>query len=241
MLTDEPQTITLKAKGVKNITAGDIEIPGQLALLNPEQHIASLTDKNASLNMEITVERGIGYVSREEIQKEKVDIGTIVLDAIFTPIKRVSYEVEKMRVGERTDFNKLRISIETDGTIAPNEALQKSIEIMIAQLKAVVGFKEEEPEEEAPKAQLTSAEEDLIKDNSGEEKKEDIEDMLKTRVETLDLSARTVNALTNANIRTVGGLARKKEKDLLEFEGLGQKGIQEIKKALSNFGIVLKE
>lgn len=231
LTTDEPQEIRLKAKGVKDITASDLEVPGQAEVLNADQHIASLTDKSASLEIVLTAVKGLGYIPKEDLQKDKVEIGTIALDAFFTPIRRASYEVENMRVGDRTDFNRLRVFIETDGSLTPKEALEQSISIMIKQLSAIVGFKEEVVVEE-------------IKEVKGEEKDEDLEDsdkeFLKTRIETLDLSARTVNALSNANIRTVGGLARKREDDLLELEGLGNKGIQEIKRALSNFGITLK-
>jgi DNA-directed RNA polymerase subunit alpha len=94
--------------------------------------------------MEITVEKGLGYVAKEVLHKDRVDIGTISLDATFTPIRKVNYEVENMRIGDRTDFNRLRISIETDGTITPREALESSIALMISQLKAIIGFKEEE-------------------------------------------------------------------------------------------------
>jgi len=138
------------------------------------------------------------------LQKDKVEIGSIVLDAFFTPIRRVSYEVENMRVGDRTDFNRLRIIIETDGTITANEALENSIDIMIKQLKAIVGFKEDELEEEIIEEKVDSADED-------EESLDKIE-FLKTRIESLDLSVRTENSLSEANIRTVGGLARKKKK-----------------------------
>ena len=236
--SDEPQMLTLKVKGAKDITAADIKTPGQAKILNPEMHIAHLTEKNAEIDMEITVEKGLGYVTKEIIQKDKVDIGTITLDAIFTPIRRVSYEVENMRVGNRTDFNRLKIFIETDGTIAPKEALEKSIEIMITQLKAVVGFKEEEEEEVSEKVSKKghSAEKEASEGANSEE----MEDFLKTRTESLDISSRTVNALVGANIRTVGGLARKKEEDLHDIEGLGAKGIEEIKALLGKHGITLK-
>lgn len=229
MLTDEPQTLNLKAKGITEVKAGDIKVPGQATILNPDLVVAHLTDKNAELSVEFQVEKGLGYVSKESLQKNRVDIGSITLDAIFTPIRRVNYEVENMRVGDRTDFNRLRISIETDGTLSPREAFEKAIEITINQLKAIIGFKEEDvlASSEAGSAPLS-------------EKKELDTEFLKTRIETLDLSQRTQNALTAANIRTVGGLARKKEKDILEIEGLGAKGITEIKKALGNFGITLK-
>jgi DNA-directed RNA polymerase subunit alpha len=230
MLSEEPQSMTLKVKGVKKITAKDIEAPGQLKILNPEQPIADITSKGTTLDIEMTVERGLGYVPKEVLQKDKVEIGTIALDAIFTPIRRANYEVENMRVGDRTDFNRLRLFIETDGTITPKEVLEKSIEIMIHQLKAVIGFKEEEVEKP-----------EVSEEGVEEEQNDDVEkEFLKTRVETLNLSVRTENALTKANIRTVGGLARKRSDDLLELSGLGAKGIQEIKRALGNFGVILK-
>ncbi len=227
--TDEGQTITLKVKGDKVVTASDIEVPGQVEILNPDQHIATITDKSTTLEIEMYAEKGLGFVQKDALQKDRVDIGFIALDAIFTPIRRASYEVENMRVGDRTDFNKLKLHIETDGTITPNEALTQSIGIMINQLKAIVGFKEEEAVS-APS----------VKGGESEDKSEIDPEVLKTRVESLDLSSRTQNALANGNIRTLGGLARKKEKDLLDIEGLGTKGIQEIRKALGEFGITLK-
>ncbi len=228
--SNEPVKMNLKVKGAKTVTAGDIEIPGQIELLNPEQEICTLADAKSSIDMELTVERGIGYMSREIIQKTRMDIGSLALDAVFTPIRRASYEVEQMRVGDRTDFNRLRLFIETDGTLTPKEALEKSIELMINQLKAIVGFKEEEP---LPVRSVDT--------KATDDEKEPDSDILKTRIETIGLSARTLNSLSSANIRTVGGLARKREKDLLEVDGLGAKGIQEIRKGLSEFGITLKE
>jgi len=231
MLSDEPQTLSLSIKGAKEVTAGDLTIPGQVEVLNPELVIAHTTEKGTELNMELKVERGLGFVAKEVLQKEKVDIGTITLDAIFTPIRRVNYEVENMRVGDRTDFNRLKVFIETDGTVTPHQALEQSIEIMINQLRAIVGFKEEE--ELRPETEMESSKEERVRPEIDAE-------ILKTRIDTLDLSQRTVNALTEANIRTVGGLVRKKEEDILDIDGLGSKGIQEIKRMLSNYGITLK-
>jgi DNA-directed RNA polymerase subunit alpha len=233
LITDEPQTITLKAKGVKKLTAGDAEIPGQVEILNPELHIVELTDKNSDVDIEVTLEKGLGYVSKDILRKDRVDIGTISLDATFTPIKKANYEVENMRVGDRTDFNRLRITVETDGTITPKVALEESITLMIHQLKAMVGFKEEEV--------VVSEKEESIESPVDEETKPELDvEFLKTRIDAIGLSPRTVKALSNANIRTVGGLARKKEVDILDVEGLGGKGVQEIKKVLSNYGITLK-
>ena len=237
MLSDEPQTVSLSVKGPKVVTAGDIKTGGQVEILNPELYIAEVTGK-VNLNIELRLEKGLGFVPKEVLQKEKVDIGTIAVDAIFTPVRRVSYEVENMRVGDKTNYNRLRIVIETDGTLPPREALSKSIEIMINQLKAIIDFKE--PEEEKKEVKTVSTED---KKEVGEEEKkdDDFTDVLKTRTDNLDLSTRTLNALTAANIRTLGGLARKKREDLLEVEGIGEKGITEIKKVLGKFGLTLKE
>ncbi len=234
LASDEPQTLNLKVKGVKEVTAKDIEAPGQVEILNPELHIASLTEKSSELDIEITVERGLGYVPKETIQKDRVEIGSITLDAAFTPIRRANYEVENMRVGDRTDFNRLRLSIETDGTITPHEALEKSIGLMINQLKAIVGFKEEEPE-------VLAAEVSADAEGSGDLDKEIDTELLKTRIDSLGFSSRTSKALVTANIRTLGGLARKKESDIMDIDGLGAKGMQEIKKLLAEHGITLKQ
>lgn len=234
MITDEAQTLTLRVKGIKHVTAKDIEVPGQVEVLNPDLVIAELTDKSSDLDIEMTIEKGLGYVPKEILQKDRVDIGMISLDATFTPIRRVNYEVDNMRVGDRTDFNKLRISIETDGTLTPKQALEDSVSIMIQQLKAIVGWKEEEPEV------IAEAVSEADGETEGESKKELDVEFLKTRIDAIGLSPRTSKALTNANIRTIGGLARKKEIDILDIDGLGSKGVQEIKKVLSNYGITLK-
>src|SRR3990167_9200305 len=199
MASDEPQTVNLRIQGPKEVTARDIKTGGQVEILNPELHIAEITGK-VSLNIEIRVEKGLGFVAKEVMQKEKVDIGTIAVDAIFTPIRRVAYEVENMRVGDKTNHNRLRISIETDGTLSPREALTESIAIMINQLKAVIDFKEPEPEEEVPTKAPTQIGAEVGKETEGK-KAEDFTDVLKTRTDSLDLSTRTLNALVMAGVR----------------------------------------
>lgn len=234
--TDEAQTIKLDVKGPKVVTAADLQVPGQVEILNPEQYITEITGKT-TLKIELRAERGLGYVPKEVIQKERVEIGSIALDAIFSPTRRVNYEVENMRVGDRTDYNRLRIFIETDGTLTPREALERSIETMIHQLKSVIGFKEKEEPVAAVEA---------MEDESAAEEKRDTShvkvdtEVLKVRITELTLSARVESALDAASIRTVGGLVRKREDDLLAIEGLGQKGLQEIKRALSNYGLTLR-
>lgn len=223
---DEKQVVNLKVKGPKVITAEDIKTPGQVEVLNGTQYICEITGKG-SLDVEINVEKGLGYVAKEVHQKDKVDIGVIALDAIYTPIRRVNYEVENMRVGDRTDHNRLRISIETDGTITPREALEKSIETMIHQLKSIIGFKEPEVSSEE-----ISGESSAKKDDDGEG--------MKAKIDSLGFSTRTLNALVGEGIKTLGGLARKKASDLDDIDGLGEKGKQEIKRVLGNYGLTLK-
>jgi DNA-directed RNA polymerase subunit alpha len=236
LLTEESQVVTLEVKGPKIVTAGDIKTTGQVELLNPEQTICEVTDKNTKLSIELTVEKGLGFVPRDTHQKSKVDIGTIALDAIFTPIRRVSYEVENMRYGDKTNYNRLRMTIETDGTLTPRQAFERSIEIMILQLQSIFDFKGLDKKEE-----VVLVEEKTKKSESkSESKDEDVSDAMKTRIDSLNFSTRTLNALNAANIRTLGGLARKKEEDLLDIEGIGDKGILEIKKALGDYGLTLK-
>lgn len=234
--SDEPVALELKVKGVREVKASDISRAGQAEIINTDLHIASLTEKAAALDIEITVENGLGYVPKEVLQKDRVDIGSITLDAAFTPIRRVNYEVENMRVGDRTDFNCLRISIETDGTIKPREALEKSIVIMIEQLKSIVGFKEE--------VMKKSKKPIAIEKDGGEAEGAKTgfdSELLKTRIDSFGLSSRTTKALAGGNIRTLGGLARKKESDIMDVDGLGAKGMQEIKKLLAQHGITLKQ
>ena len=241
MISDEPQMVTLSIKGPKEVTAKDVKTGGQVEILNPELHIVEVTGK-INLSIEMKVEKGLGFIPKEILQKEKVDIGTIAVDGIFTTIRRVSYEVENMRVGDNTNYNRLRISVETDGTLTPREAFLKSIEIMINQLKSVIDFKEPEEEIKEPVRNTPHSDASGEKKSDKDDKKtDDFTDVLKTRTDGLNLSTRTLNALTTANIRTLGGLARKKREDLLEIEGIGEKGISEIKKVLGKFGLNLKE
>ncbi len=145
MLTNEPLTATLKVKGEREVKGSDFKLPSQLELVNKDCHIATLTDKKAELEMEIKIEKGVGYLARERKSKEKMTIGTIVLDAIFTPIKRVAFRRENMRVGERTDFDRLFLEIETDGTISPETAFYQASEILVKHFSLLAeAFKPEE-------------------------------------------------------------------------------------------------
>ena len=234
MTTNESKVLSLKKKGAGVVTAKDIEVPGQVEIINSDLVLATLTDKDSEISIEMTAEKGLGFMSKDQVMKDKVEIGTIAMDANFTPIRRVSYEVENMRVGDRTDFNRLRMTIETDGSITPSEALTRSINIMIEQLRAITDFREE-------KEEIDFNEDECVAEGDGDMKNKKLDlQFLKTRIEDMNLGARTLNALSSANIRTLGGLARKKEKDILEIEGLGAKGVAEIKRVLGEHGITLK-
>ncbi|MBU1292844.1 DNA-directed RNA polymerase subunit alpha [Patescibacteria group bacterium] len=225
---DEPQTISLSVKGSKQVTAADFKLPTQVEIANPEVHIADISGK-IDFELEATIERGLGYVPREVLTKEKVDIGTIALDATFTPIRRVNYEVENMRVGDRTDFNRLRILIETNGTITPREALERSVEVMIHQLSAIVGFQEE------PVASAKVAADPVMLGEKAEGK-----DPAKTKIEELELGARVTSALDDAGIKSVAGLVKKTPSALKELDGIGDKAVTEITEALDALGLELK-
>ena len=128
---EDPQTLTLKVKGEKEVKAGDIKDNAQVEVRNKDQHIATLTSKSAELDIEITVEKGLGYQPVEAQKVGRLPIGTVALDAVFSPVRTVNFLVENMRVGERTDYNKLRLEIETDGTVSPSSALHKAASVLL--------------------------------------------------------------------------------------------------------------
>ncbi|MFA6136122.1 MAG: DNA-directed RNA polymerase subunit alpha [Candidatus Paceibacterota bacterium] len=138
--TDEPQILSLRKKGLGPITAGDIKVNSEVEVVDPDVHIATLTSKNAEMDMEIVVEKGLGYSPVETRKMEKLSIGSIAIDAIFTPVVNVNFDVENMRVGDKTDFNKLILTIKTDGTISPSRALHKAANILKDHIDIVSGI-----------------------------------------------------------------------------------------------------
>ncbi|OHA68049.1 MAG: DNA-directed RNA polymerase subunit alpha [Candidatus Wildermuthbacteria bacterium RIFCSPLOWO2_02_FULL_47_10] len=226
MFGDEPQKLELSVKGEQEVKAGDFKVPTQLEIMNKDAHIATLTSKNASLEMDILVERGVGYAAAERRKKEKLEIGTMELDAIFTPMKRVAFRMENMRVGDRTDFDRLFLDVETDGTITPEDALTQAADILVGHFSRV---KEAFVQKEAPPRKRAAQKEE----KGGE-------DASKIPVESLKLSKRTITVLLDNNIKTSGGISRKSEANLLELEGMGEKGIAEIKKALKKLGLEIQ-
>jgi DNA-directed RNA polymerase subunit alpha len=165
-----------------------------------------------------------------------------LVDAIFSPIRKVNYEVEDMRVGDRTDYNLLKINLETDGSMSAKEALEQSLTIMIEQFRAILDLKVIEDTQET--VQKIEDEEiirvEKVEEEDGLDEDERVE-LLKTRIDTLDFSARTENSLNEASIRTLGGLVQKTSDDLLSLDGFGQKSLEEVEEALGTFKLTLKE
>lgn len=224
--SEEPVKVFLKAKGEKEVKAGDIQVTSDVEVVSKDAHVATLTSKKTELEMEIEVSPGLGYESVDLRKKERLEVGQVAVDAIYSPVLKVDFEVEDMRVGERTDYNKLIIEIETDGTILPADALRDASKILADHFMAIYAIEEDKKE----KGKKTV---------SKEKSKDD--DVSKTKIEELKLSLRTITILSEAGIKTVGGLTRKKEEDIKETKGLGDKGINEIKKALKKLGLSLRD
>jgi DNA-directed RNA polymerase subunit alpha len=244
LASEEEATITLNVKGAKKVTAADFDTVGGIEVMNPNQEIAEITAKTGELSLELNLAKGIGFVSKEDFASSSTGIGHILVDAIFSPVRKVNYEVANMRVGDRTDYNLLRINLETDGSISAKEALESALGIMINQFRAILDLKELENEKryhtslQEGMQEGVSDEEDFLIDEVDEEEKAEL---LKTRVDTLDLSTRTEKALNEASIRTLGGIVQKTEQDLLDLDGFGAKSLEEIKEVLNTFKLSLKD
>lgn len=232
---DEPVKLTLKEKGAKKITAAQIQCPADVEVVNKSMPIAEITDKKAQMEMEIEVQKGLGYVPVEQQEREKKEIGLIAIDAIFTPVRRVNYVIENMRVGKRTDFDKITFEIETDGSITPEEAFQEAVKIAIDQFGAT---KEMETGEKT--AEKKAPEEAALEEKSEKEVPKKEESALAIEVVSIPFSTRTQNVLEKSNIKTVAGLVALREGELMNLEGMGEKGIKEIRKAIGNLGLTLK-
>ncbi|MFA5360760.1 MAG: DNA-directed RNA polymerase subunit alpha [Candidatus Paceibacterota bacterium] len=225
---DEPQTLKLKVQGEKIVTAKDFEPNPMAEIMNPELVIANITDKKGKLDLEATIERGLGYSQVEERQEEKVTIGTIAVDAIFSPIQKVNFQVEDMRMGEKTNYNRLIIVIETDGSISAEQAMAQAAVILKDHFKLI----EDKFSAFSEDKQRQKAEKDASKKGKKEPK-----DIL---IEDLDLSQRTKKALLNNGIKTLAGLLRYREETLSELDGLGEKSLEEVKKIIKNLEYTLK-
>lgn len=231
MYDDGPQTATLDVKGEKSASGSDFKMSSQVELKNSEQHIATLTKPSADLSIEVLIEKGVGYETIEERESKKSEVGVLPVDAIFTPVQRVSFNVEQMRVGKRIDFDKLRIEVETDGTVDPEDALHQAAKILCDHFSLLAGdlAKEEVKEDEAL---------DKAKKINGKTKVAvslDDEEWKKTKVEDLKISERTKNVLLSNSVKTLGGLLKKADDELVKLEGFGEKAIEEIKKLRKKF------
>ena len=220
---DEPTTIYVKAKGPSQVTAGDISPPAGVDILNSDLHIATL-GKGASLEMEMVVERGVGYRPAERNKKPRDPIGVIPVDSIFSPVQRVSYSVENTRVEQMTDRDRLILDVETDGSITPREALASGGSTL---LELVNLFNELA---ESPGIAIGPAEDEALQ--SGE---------LATIIEDLNLSVRSYNCLKREGINTVGDLVQRSEQELMDIRNFGQKSIDEVKGKLEELGLSLRE
>ncbi len=215
---DGPVTMTLSAKGEGVVTASQIDVPANVEIVNGDHVIATLTDKKATLSMELEVSRGIGYVPAEQQTVDEKEIGRIALDAIYTPIRRVNYAVENMRVGKRTDYDKLIMTIETDGTVSPQEAFDAASAILIAQFDAL------------------RAHADVAQDQGS-----DGESGGPTALAQAEgLSTRMVNVLSAAKLTTLEDVAALTEAELTALDGMGDKGVEEVKAVLAAYELSLK-
>jgi len=238
---EEIAVVKIKVSGEREVTAADIKAPTGVEVINKDARIATLTTAKAKFELELTVEKGIGFAPVEQREeKSQKEIGLIAIDALFTPIKRVNYVVENMRVGKRTDFDKVTFTIETDGSIRPEDAFKESSKILIRQF-AVLAEAEEarivaEIQEELEEREGI-AEAKRIQDQEADEELEEEGGVVS--IDDLNLSARIIGILKSNKIETIEKLATMTEDELGSLEGMGEKGIKEIKKAVGAFGLVL--
>lgn len=221
LLSDEDATLRLDISGEGEVRAEHIEPNPDVQILNPELHIATLS-KNGSLTLEMRVSDGRGYVVSDELKREDDPIGVIPIDANFSPVTKVSYEVSDTRVGQRTDFNRLEMEVWTDGSIDPEDAMAYASKLLVDHLEMFINFE----------GDLEAAEE-VVKD----EEKERIRQLLKMRVDELELSVRSSNCLRCANIHTIADLVRNQETEMLKYKNFGRKSLIELNEVLSNMGL----
>ena len=223
MYGDCPKTVYIEAEGECEVTAGDIKTDSEIEILDPGMHIATLS-AGAKLFMELTFDRGRGYVSAEK-NKESLQpvIGVIAVDSIYTPVLKVNYTVENTRVGQRTDFDKLIIEVWTDGTISAKEAVSYAAKVLCEHLQLFV-----ELSDEAMQPEVMAEKDDKSKDK-----------ILEMTIEDLDLSVRSFNCLKRANINTVDDLISKSPEDMMKVRNLGKKSFEEVRAKLQSLGFDL--
>jgi DNA-directed RNA polymerase subunit alpha len=222
LFSKRPERISLSLKGPRDLRAADLQNgTTEFEILNPDKHIATLNE-DADFDIELRVSRGHGYVLAEDNKQPDQPIGSIPIDTIYTPIKNVSYKVENTRLGHRTDYEKLILDVETDGSVTPDDALTYAAKILKDHIQLFINF-DIEPEEEEP----VEVDEEVLR----------IRKLLKMPVDELELSVRSYNCLMAANIKTIGDLVRRDEQEMLKFRNFGRKSLQELTKILEEKGI----
>jgi DNA-directed RNA polymerase subunit alpha len=220
---DEPATVYLKAKGPGEVTAGDISAPAGVEILNEDMHIATLA-KGGTLEMEMVIERGVGYRPAEKNKKPRDPIGVIPVDSIFSPVRRVSYSVENTRVEQMTDRDRLILDVETDGSMTPREALASAGSTLLELVNLFSELAESQGLAIGPAPDESAL--------SGE---------MAITIEELNLSVRSYNCLKREGINTVGDLVQRSEQELMDIRNFGQKSIEEVKQKLADMGLGLRE
>jgi len=222
--TDEPKRAYIEFSGEGVLTAGDIKADSDIEILNPELHIATLSGANASLTAEMTITTGRGYDSAEKNKQYGTGISVIPMDSIYTPVKRVNFQVENTRVGQVTDFDKLVLEVWTNGTISPDEAVSLGAKIFSDHLSLFINLSE-------------NARETVILQEKEEDNKFKV---LEMSIEEMDLSVRSYNCLKRAGINTVEDLVSKTEDEMIKVRNLGRKSLEEVLKRLEDFGLALR-
>ncbi|MBC8207653.1 MAG: DNA-directed RNA polymerase subunit alpha [Desulfobulbaceae bacterium] len=220
----DAQKVVISKKGPGVVTAADIQGSAFVEVMNPDQIICTVT-ADKEFQAEFTVEWGKGYQPAEQQNKEELTIGQIPIDAIFTPIKRIQYVVSQARVGQQTDYDKLTLEIETDGSIKPENALAYAAKILKEQLTIFINFDEDAAEP--------------VRDESEQKEVEPLNPYLDKPVEDLELSVRSANCLKNADINFIGELAQKTDQEMLKTKNFGRKSLNEIKALLGEMGLTL--
>jgi DNA-directed RNA polymerase subunit alpha len=216
---DSPTILTLKAQGAKVVTGADLKLPGGITIVNPEAPILTLTSKDAKIEMELIIEKGFGF--RKDIEQDvQGEVGIIAVDSIFTPVIRVSYDVEDTRVGDKTNYNRVVFNIKTDGTISPLEVINKSASILVEQFNAltVEGAQVEEVKEEKPALDIETS---------------------SIKISTLDLSQRTIKALETSGIKNIAQLAQFTQEDLLAIKGVSVSALKKLADQIAKYDITL--
>ena len=218
---DAPRKMKISVVGPCDVTAGMFELGSEIELLNPDHHICTVGD-GVTFNMEMTVAVGRGYVVASQNKTENAPVGTLFVDSIFNPVKKVSYKVEDTRVGQVTDYDKLILDVETNGAISPEDAVAMSAKILQDQFQKFVNFEDEEDEENEVDEVTLPFNINLLK-----------------RVDDLELSVRSMNCLRNDNVVYIGDLVQKTENEMLRTPNFGRKSLNEIKEVLSQMGLYL--